>query len=154
MYVHTNHLDIRNLLNETDVNANMIIWLLLLQEFDITIRDKPGKHNVVAYFLSRPNHVAYKDVVDDAFLDEHLFSISVQTPWFANIENYLVTRMFPQHFSYQECCKIIRQSVSYSWIRGYLFKIGQHNILRRHIREYEAYESLHACDTKPCGGHY
>lgn len=28
-------------------------WLLLIQEFDITIVDEPGKDNVVADFLSR-----------------------------------------------------------------------------------------------------
>ena len=34
-----------------DVNAIVIKWLLLLQEFEITILDKPRRHNVVIDFL-------------------------------------------------------------------------------------------------------
>ena len=40
-------------MNNPDVNARIIRWLLLLQQFDLTIIDKPGKENVVADFLSR-----------------------------------------------------------------------------------------------------
>ena len=72
-----------------------------MQEFDITIIDKPGKHNVVEDFLSRLTHVAYKELIYNAFLDEHLFSISIHTPWFADIANYLATGKFPQHFIYK-----------------------------------------------------
>ena len=38
-------------------------------------------------FLSRLTRIANKDLVDDEFLDEHLFSISLQTPWYADLEN-------------------------------------------------------------------
>ena len=34
-------------------------------------------YNVVTNFLSRLTRVAEKELVDDVFLDEHLFSISV-----------------------------------------------------------------------------
>ena len=37
-------------------NDAYIRWLLLLQEFNITIIDRPGKENLVANFLSRINH--------------------------------------------------------------------------------------------------
>ena len=40
-------------MNKLDVNARIIIWLLLLQQFDLTIIDKIGKENVVVDFLSR-----------------------------------------------------------------------------------------------------
>lgn len=82
-----------------DVNARMITWILLLQEFDITILDKPGRHNVVAYFLSRLTHAIDKELVDDSFPKEYLFSILVQTPWFSNIANYLATRKLSKHFN-------------------------------------------------------
>jgi hypothetical protein len=85
----------------------MIRWFLLLQQFDLTILDKPGKQNVVAYFLSRLTIPTEEDMIDDQFPDEHLFSISTQTPWFVDIENYLTTWKFPQHFSYRERCKIV-----------------------------------------------
>jgi len=52
-FVHTDHAVIRYLMNKPDVNARIIKWLLLLQQFDLTIVDKPGKENVVVDFLSR-----------------------------------------------------------------------------------------------------
>ena len=42
-------------------------WLLLLQEFDITIIDKPGKENVVADFLSRFTNSDDNLPVEDSF---------------------------------------------------------------------------------------
>jgi hypothetical protein len=107
--VHTDHSSIKYLMNKPDINGRTIRWLLLLQQFDLTILDKPGKKNVVAYFLSRLTNPVDGDMIDDHFLDEHLFAISVQTPWFADIANYLTTRRFPQHLSYRDRCKIVRK---------------------------------------------
>jgi len=79
-------------MNKLDVNARIIRWLLLLQQFDLTIIDKLGKENVVAEFLSRVNlPTGEEGMVDDQMLDEQLFSISVLSPWFADIANYLVS---------------------------------------------------------------
>jgi len=65
-FVHTDHAAIRYLMNKPDVNARIIRWLLLLQQFDLTIVDKPGKENVVVDFLSRLDLPADEDgTVDD-----------------------------------------------------------------------------------------
>ena len=52
-FVHTDHSAIKYLMKKSVTNARVTGWLLLLQEFDITIVDRPGKENVVADFLSR-----------------------------------------------------------------------------------------------------
>ena len=52
-FVHTDHVAIKYLMNKHDLNAQIIRWLLLLQQFDLTIVDKLGQENVVADFLSR-----------------------------------------------------------------------------------------------------
>ena len=79
-------------MNKPDVNAQIIRWLLLLQRFDLTIIDKPGRENVVVDFLSRLTFpVGEEGMLDDKLPDEHLFSILVLCPWFADIENYLVS---------------------------------------------------------------
>ena len=79
-------------MNKPYVNDHIIRWLLLLQQFDLTIVDKPGKENVVADFLSRVNFPTGEEgMVDDQMLDEHMFSISVLSPWFTDIANYLVS---------------------------------------------------------------
>jgi hypothetical protein len=51
-FVHTDHSNIKYLMNKPITNARVTRWLLLLQEFDITIVDRQRKENVVADFLS------------------------------------------------------------------------------------------------------
>ena len=96
-------------------------WLLLLQEFNITIVDRPRKSNVVAYYLSRLNNPNEVIPVDDDFLDGHIFVVSTDSPWSADITNYLVTGKKPPHLSAREKKNIIQKSVVYSWVQGDLF---------------------------------
>jgi hypothetical protein len=81
--------------------------LLLLQEFDITIVDRPGKQNVVVDFLSRLHINDDNSLVDDSFPDENLYAVSTHSPWYADIANYLVAGKVPPHLSPRERRKII-----------------------------------------------
>jgi len=49
--VHTDNVTIKYLMNELDVNARIIRWLSLLEQFDLTIVAKAWKENVVENFL-------------------------------------------------------------------------------------------------------
>jgi len=67
-------------MNKLDVNAQIIRWLLLLQQFYLTIVDNPGKENVLVDFLSRlPFPTGKERMVDDQLLYERhspfLFSL-------------------------------------------------------------------------------
>jgi hypothetical protein len=55
VFVHTDHSAIRYLMNKPITNGRVTRWLLLLQEFNITIIDRPSKENQVVDFLSRLN---------------------------------------------------------------------------------------------------
>eukprot|EP00253_Pinus_taeda_P035589 PITA_35589 len=124
-------------------------------KFDLTIVDKPGKENVVVDFLSRVNLTAgEEETVDDQMPDEHLFAISVLSPWFTDIANYLVSAQFPPHLSSKEKSGIVRKSASFTWIRGNLFKLGPDQILRCCVREEEVFDILVTCHDGPCGGHF
>ena len=73
---------------------------MLLQEFNLTIKDKKGTENVVADHLSRLTNESSIETtpINDSFLDEFLFSIN-KMPWYANIVNYLATGEMPCNWS-------------------------------------------------------
>eukprot|EP00253_Pinus_taeda_P023418 PITA_23418 len=125
------------------------------QQFNLTIVDKPGKENVVVDFLSRIDlPVGEEGMVDDQMPDEHLFSISILSPWFADIANYLVSAQFLPHFSSKEKSNIVRKSAPFTWIGGNLFKLGPDQIFRRCVREGEVFDILLTCHDGPYGGHF
>ena len=95
-----------------------------MQEFNITIIDRPGKENIEAYFLSCIPHEDGTKPIDDTFPDEHLFVVSVQTPWFVDIPNYLAIGKLPNHLSPHEKSRIIVQSSNYSWVYNDLLRTG------------------------------
>jgi hypothetical protein len=129
-------------------------WLLLLQEFDITIVDRPKKENVVADFLSRLDINDDNSLVDDSFPDEHLFAVYAHSPWYADIDNYLVAGKVPPHLSPRERRKIIQKSARNSWIGGYLFYIGMDQEIMRCVRDDEVYDLMKDFLDGPCGGHF
>eukprot|EP00253_Pinus_taeda_P036460 PITA_36460 len=125
------------------------------KQFDLTITDKPGKKNLVVDFLSRLDlPTGEEGMVDDQMLDEHLFSISVLSLWFADIANYLVSAQFLPHLSSKEKRKIMRKSSPFTWIEGNLFKIGPNQILRHYVREEDVFDILLTYHDGPCGGHF
>nr|GEV08853.1 hypothetical protein [Tanacetum cinerariifolium] len=51
--VYTDHSTLNYLFNKQDAKPRLLRWVLLLQEFDITVRDKKGAENLAADHLSR-----------------------------------------------------------------------------------------------------
>ncbi|XP_071939292.1 uncharacterized protein [Coffea arabica] len=97
--VFSDHAALRYLMTKKDAKPRLIRWILLLQEFDLEIRDKKGSENLVADHLSRILVEEDSEPLKDAFPEEHLFSLNSQLPWYADLVNYLVTGNFPAgHF--------------------------------------------------------
>ncbi|KAL6348737.1 hypothetical protein AAG906_029765 [Vitis piasezkii] len=89
--VFTDHSTLKYLLTKQDAKARLIRWILLLQEFNLQIRDKKGVENVVADHLSRLviAHDSHGLPINDDFPEESLMSIDV-APWYSHIANFLV----------------------------------------------------------------
>ncbi|CAN6691822.1 unnamed protein product [Malus baccata var. baccata] len=75
--VFTDHAALKYLLTKKEAKPRLIRWMLLLQEFDIEIRDKKGSENVVADHLSRMVHNEESLPILETFPDEQLLSIKV-----------------------------------------------------------------------------
>jgi len=57
--------------------TRLIRWILLLQEFDLKIKDKMGLENVVADHLSRiPNSLVETTTISEDFPNEQLLHMS------------------------------------------------------------------------------
>ncbi|XP_068340260.1 uncharacterized protein [Pyrus communis] len=67
---------LKYLLTKKEAKPRLIRWLLLLQKFDIEIRDKKGVENVVADHLSRMVHEEASPI-PETFPDEQLMSIQL-----------------------------------------------------------------------------
>jgi len=119
--VFSDHAALKYLLSKKDSKARLVRWILLLQEFDITIKDKKRTKNIVADHLSRSTIDSTSDItqINDYFSDESLLSISTM-PWFANIVNFLVSGHLPAHWSTQD--KSLNEVKNFYWDNSYLFK--------------------------------
>jgi hypothetical protein len=72
--VYIDHAAIKYPLAKKDAKPRLIHWILLLQEFDVEIRDKKGVENVVADYLSMMNRGQDdKEPVEDKMRDDHLY---------------------------------------------------------------------------------
>ncbi|GJY01171.1 reverse transcriptase domain-containing protein [Tanacetum coccineum] len=114
------------------LKSRLMRWILLLQEFDIEIRDKKGAENLAADHLSRlenPHQDKLENKeINEAFPLETLGSIALQdqsTPWFADFANYHAGKF-----------------------------ICADQVIRRCVSGQEAYDILKACHSGPTGGHY
>ncbi|XP_075102911.1 uncharacterized protein LOC142177601 [Nicotiana tabacum] len=103
--IFTDHAALKYLLAKKDDRPRLLRWILLLQEYDLEIKDKKGTENQVADHLSRlENPLLEFSEIKEEFPDEHIFSVNsivTQPPWFADIANYLVGKRTPQDLSYQ-----------------------------------------------------
>ena len=92
--IYTDHAALKYLLSKKEAKPRLIRWVLLLQEFDLEIKDKKGSENSVANYLSRL-HIPGGGDIGDTFPDDHLLAISSHTPWYAHIVNFIVTGSIP-----------------------------------------------------------
>ena len=159
--VFTDHAAIKYLLTKQDAKPRLIRWILLLQEFNLEIRDKKGVENVVADHLSRLpfEHLAEDDSpICETFPDEQLMSCNVVnqafTPWYADVANYLATKAIPSHWSSLDKKRFFRLVRQFFWDEPYLFKYCSDQVVRRCVPDNEVHSVIEFSHSQACGGHF
>ncbi|GJW31496.1 reverse transcriptase domain-containing protein [Tanacetum coccineum] len=159
--VYTDHSAIKYLFAKKDAKARLMRWILLLQEFDIDVRDKKGAENLAADHLSRlenPHQDKFENKeINEAFPLETLGSIALQdqsTPWFADFANYHAGKFVIKGMTSQQKNKFFKDVKHYFWDDPFLFKNCADQVIRRCVSGQEALDILKACHSGPTGGHY
>src|SRR4051812_20525626 len=155
--IWTDHSAIKYLVTKKDAKPRLIRWVLLLQEFDLEIKDRKGSDNLMADHLSRLEE--YDEVASDnapineQFPDEWLLSIR-EEPWFADIANYLARKVLRPDMTPQEKKRFFSQLKYYYWEDPHLYKRCADQMLRRCVMEGEIEGILMHCHTLQAGGHH
>nr|GEW26149.1 reverse transcriptase domain-containing protein [Tanacetum cinerariifolium] len=135
------------------------ILVLVLQEFDITIRDKKRSENLTTDHLSRLEN-PHKDMFENKDINENfpletLGSISSgSTSWFVDIANFHAGNFIKKGLTSQQKKKFFKDVKHYFWDDPYLFRIYADQIIRRCVHGQEAIDILKACHKGPTGGHH
>ncbi|XP_031394316.1 uncharacterized protein LOC116205794 [Punica granatum] len=153
--VYTDHAALKYLFAKADAKPRLIRWILLLQEFDLEIRDTKGTENVVADHLSRLESDCLDSPINEKFPDEQLHVAEIQgLPWYADIVNYMVSNITPYGLSSQQKKKFLHDVKYYFWDEPYLFKYCADQVIRRCVPETEQLSIIQHCHSKEAGGHF
>ena len=106
--IYTDHAALKYLFSKKEAKPQLIRWVLLLQVFDLEIKDKKGIENSVADHLLRL-HISGTGDISDSFPDEHLLALSSHRHWFAHIINFLVTESIPEHWNWHRKDKFFHE---------------------------------------------
>ncbi|GJW72032.1 retrotransposon protein, putative, ty1-copia subclass [Tanacetum coccineum] len=124
--------DTNNVKSKQDAKPRLIRWVLLLQGFDIEIKDKKGEDNLAVDHLSRlenPHLGAFtEEEITNEFPDKHLMILKTELnddePWYADYDE------------------------------PYAFKLCLDNVMRQCVAGNKILEILAHCHSGPTGSHH
>nr|GEU92443.1 reverse transcriptase domain-containing protein [Tanacetum cinerariifolium] len=122
---------VKYMFNKQDAKPRLLRWVLLLQEFNIIVRDKKGAEKKPPIREPSPN-----------------------TSWFADFANYHVGNFVVKGMSSQQKNKFFKDLKHYFWDDPFLFKICANQVIRRCVHGQEAVDILKAYHNGPIGGHH
>ncbi|XP_050915617.1 uncharacterized protein LOC127130692 [Lathyrus oleraceus] len=152
--VFTDHAALKYLLKKPDAKPRLIRWMLLLQEFNVEIKDKSGVENLVVDHLSRIERNEDPFPIQDDIPDEQLFLLHGITPWFADIFNFLVAGVFPTGASRSQVHKLKSDAKYYVWDDPYLWNFGSDQVIRRCVPDNKIESILNFSHASQVCGHF
>ncbi|CAM8930795.1 unnamed protein product [Rhodiola kirilowii] len=154
--VYTDHAAIKYLMAKKDAKPRLIRWVLLLQEFDIEIRDKKGVENVVVDHLSRVelyDSKWFSAPIQDSFVGEYLMSAEGDAPWYADYVNYLTCNILPEGLNYNQKSKFLHDVSRYYWDDPFLYRLCSDGIYRTCVPKEDFKGIIACCHSSSYGGH-
>ena len=155
-FCFTDHAALKYLLSKKEVKPRLIRWILLLQEFDIIIKDKKGVENIVADHLSRltiQDRSTASTPIWDSFPNKQLMVVTA-LPWYADIVHYLVAGQMPDKWFAQDKKKFLSIAHHFYFEDPYLFKYCADQVVRRCVSNDEVSLILASCHSEARGGHF
>nr|GEU49463.1 reverse transcriptase domain-containing protein [Tanacetum cinerariifolium] len=147
--VYTDHSALKYLFNKQDAKTRLLRWVLLLQEFDIIVRDKKEAENLATDHLSRLKNphqsMLDKKEINETFPLETLNMVSFRgdssTPLFSHFANYHAGNFIVKGMSSQQKNKFFKDVKLYFWDDPFLFKIYADQVIRRCVHSQEAIDT-------------
>ncbi|KAJ9556565.1 hypothetical protein OSB04_011179 [Centaurea solstitialis] len=154
--IYFDHAALRHLLHKKDSKSRLIRWILLLQEFDLEIRDKSDSENSVADHLSRLElgDSPISLPINDSLPDDQLLVVSCNdSPWYADIVNFLACGVEPHGLNSNQRKKFFHDVKYYFWDDPFLYRSCVDSVICRRVPSKEPESILAHCHDLPCGGH-
>ena len=149
--IYTDHAALKYLLTKKDAKPRLIRWVLLLQEFDLEIKDKKGVENTIADHLSCLQVTNMQELpINDFMGDDMLLKVMDTNPWYANIRNFMVLGYVPPGENKR---KLQAESRRHLW-DPYLYRVCSDGLLRRFVPMEEGLQIIEKYHVAPYGGHY
>ncbi|XP_071939872.1 uncharacterized protein [Coffea arabica] len=92
--IFSDHAVLRYLLAKKDAKPRLIRWILLLQEFDLEIKDRSGAENLEADHLSRMLTNKEDLQLRESFSEEQLLAIDSSVPWYLSLIFWILYILF------------------------------------------------------------
>jgi len=154
--VYTDHAALRYLFAKQDAKPRLICWILLLLEFDLEIRDKQVKQNLITDHISRLK-VGGDDrevqPLSEEFPYEKLLAITF-LPWFVDFANFKAASIIPHDLTFQQRNKLLHDVKFYFWDDPLLLRRCGDGIIRRCVPDNEFESILWHCHGSDYGGHF
>jgi hypothetical protein len=150
--VYIDHAALKYLLIKKDAKPRLIRWVLLLQKFDLEIKDKKGVENTVADHLSRLQVTNMQELpINDFLHDDMLLKVTDSNPCYANIVNFMLLGYVPPGENKR---KLQIESRRHLWDDPYLYSVCSDGLLRRCVPTVKGLQIIEKCHAALYGGHY
>jgi hypothetical protein len=143
--IFTDHAALKYLLTKKDAKPHLLRWILLVQEFDLEVKDKKGVENTVADHLSCIPVTNMQDLpINDFVCDNMLLKVTDSNPWYANIMNFMFSGYVPPGENKK---KLLYESRRHLWDDPYLYRVCSDGLLRRCVPIAEGAQIIEKCHS-------